>query len=308
LIPEARADDGSSKEPAPVGLTGTDLSFLDQEIHVVQTRKKKEARIRDSRKAHVPPPPPLDVRARTGLLGRYMLERYLELPPLTLEEVDGAVYMRATAMRALRGCPDRVRSFWRDRRWQFFRVFRLKSRPELPHPWFEIALPGGYFAVSGKAIDLASNEAELAFLLVRQLVRELRVKRASVRFPKAGWPGSLAPKAEELWDKVLKAQSTKDAEGFDVADDIAVDTTAIECISAAGYRPMAAIAYLKKLALHREQPWAAWFAKNAIGLDYRLERVTELTQTAVAEERFPEGLDSREKRFASAVKQWNLLP
>jgi hypothetical protein len=304
LFPEARASD----EPAPMGLTGTDLSFLDQEIKVVETRKRKEARAKESKRAHVPSPPPLDDQARTGLLGRYMLERYLELPPLSLEEVDGYVYMRATAMRALNGCPARVRDYWKTHRWGFFRVFHLKSRPEIKHPWFEIALPGGYFAVSGKAIDVAGNEAELAFLLVRQLVRVLRVKRPAVRLAKAGWPEALGPKAEELWDLELKAQSTKDAEGYDVADEIAVDAQAIECISNAGYRPMAAIAYLRKLALHRDEPWAAWYAQHAIGLDYRIEQVTEFTKKALAEEKFPEGQDSRQKRFASAVKQWNLLP
>lgn len=306
LFPEAFAAEEDA--PAPMGLTGTDLSFLDQEIKVVQARKKKEAKIRDSRRAHVPNPPAIDDKIRTGLLGRYMLSRYLELPPLSMEEVDGHVYLRATAMRALQGCPKEVQKFWANRRWGFFRVYRLKSRPETRHPWFEIALPGGYFAVSGKAIEVAGNEAELAFLLVRQMVREPRIKRPAVRFAKTGWPESLAGKAEELWDQVLKAQSTKDSEGFDVSDEIAVDTQAIECITRAGYRPLAGIAYLRKLALHKEEPWAAWYHQHVIGLDYRIGRVTEITQQAIAEGKFPEGTDSREKRFASAVKQWNILP
>jgi len=93
-----------------------------------------------------------------------------------------------------------------------------------------------------------------------------------------------------------------------VADEIAVDVEAAECLSRSGYRPMSAVAYLRKLSLHKEEPWADWYKQHVIGLDYRIERVTELTQQAVAEQKFPEGKDSREKRFASAVKQWNILP
>ncbi|MGZ3718773.1 MAG: hypothetical protein ACXWR1_10555 [Bdellovibrionota bacterium] len=303
-IPAAQA----AEEPATLGLTGTDLSFLDQEIKVVQDRKKRETRIKEAKKVHVPSPPPLDDKIRTGLLGRYMLERYLEMPQLSMEEVDGHVYMRATAMRALRGCSAKVQNFWKERRWDYFRVFRLKSRSEVKHPWFEIALPGGYFGLSARAIELAGNEAELAFVLVRQLVRELRVKRPALRFEKKGWPENLSPKAEELWDQVLKAQSTKDSVNLDVADEIAVDTQAIACISNAGYRPMAGIAYLRKLSLNKDEPWATWYTQHSIGLDYRIERVTAIVQEALAQEKYPEGKDSREKRFLSAAKQWNILP
>jgi hypothetical protein len=309
FFPAAYADEQpAAQSDAPMGLTGADLRFLDQEIKVVQRTKQKEAQIREMRRAKVPSPPPLDEKTREGILGRFMLDRYLDLPPLSLEEVDGYIYMRATAMRALQGCSVETQNYWKKRRWGFFRVYRLKSRPEIKQPWFEIALPGGYFGVSGKAIELASDEAELAFLLVRQLVRELHVKRPAVKMGQTDWPKSLVPKAEELWDRELKVQSTKENEGFDVADDIAIDMQAIECISKAGYRPMSAIAYLKKQAFHREDPWATWYAQHAIGLDYRIERVTELAQEALAEQKFPEGKDGQSKRFASAVKQWNILP
>lgn len=306
LIPSAFASDDDS--PAPLGLTGTDLSFLDQEIKVVQNRHAQEARKRVAKQVRVPLAPAIDDRTRAGLLGRHMLERYLELPPLSMEEVDGHIYMRALAMRALGGCSAKVRDYWKARRWGYFRVYRLKSRPEVKHPWFEIALPGGYFALSGRAIELAADEAELAFVLVRQLVREPRLKRPPFHFAKQGWPESLSPKAEQLWDQVLKAQSTKDAEGFDVADEIAVDQEAVQCLSTAGYRPMSAVAYLRKLAFNKDQPWAAWYAQHTIGLDYRIERLTALTQEALAQQKFPEGKDSRAKRYASAVKQWNILP
>ncbi len=305
IFPLAFADD---KEPAPMGLTGTDLSFLDQEIHVIQEKRKAEARLRESRKLKTPPPPPLNNTVRAGVLGRFLLERYLELPPLSLEEVDGYIYMRATAMRALRGCPKSVQAYWKNRRWAHFRAFRLKSRPEIRHPWLELALPGGTFAVSARAIEQASNEAELAFLLVRQLARELRLKRKAPSFDVKGWPQSLPATAEQVWDDVLKAQSTKDAEGIDVSDEIAVDMLAAECIARAGYRPMAAHAYLKKMLLAKEEPWAEWFSKNSIGISYRIERLATLIQEAVAQGKFPDGNDSQAKRFASAARQWNLLP
>lgn len=306
LIPTAHAEEEDA--PAPLGLTGTDLSFLEQEIKVIQTKKKVEARQREMKRLKIPTPPPLDDKIRRGILGRYMLERYLELPSLSMEEVDGWVYMRATAMRAFQGCPKKVRDFWQDRRWNFFRVFRLKSRPQIKHPWFEIALPGGYFALSGKAIELATNEAELAFVLVRQLVRELHVKRPAMKFDKKSWPESLQAQSEVIWDQVLKAQSTKDAENIDVSNEIAIDMQAVECISRSGYRPLSAVAYLRKLALNKEEPWAEWYTKNSIGLDYRIERVRALTEEAIAQQKFPAGRDSQAKRFASAAKQWNLLP
>ena len=306
LIPEAFA--GEDKSPAPLGLTGTDLSFLDQEVKVVKNRHAQEARAREAKHVHIPATPVIDDKTRTGLLGRYMLERYLELPPLSMEEVDGHIYMRATAMRALQGCSAKIKNFWKDRRWGYFRVYRLKSRPEIKQPWFEVALPGGYFALSGRAIELAADEAELAFLLARQLVRETRLKRPAVKFTKQGWPEALTAKAEQLWDQALKTQSTKDSDGFDVADEIAVDQEATACIANAGYRPMAAIAYLRKLAFNKDQPWATWYSQHAIGLDYRIERLTTLTQEAIAQQQIPDGPDSRAKRFASAVKQWNILP
>ncbi len=311
FLPEASAEEAGKSEEgtsAPMGLTGTDLSFLDQEIEVLQSKKKNETIKRIAKKLKIPPAPILDDTIRRGLLGRYLLERYLELPPLTLEEVDGFIYMRATAQRALLGCPKQIQDHWKKRRWNFLRIYRLKSRSEEKNPWFEIALPGGYFALSGRAIELAGNEAELAFLLVRQLVRDLHVTAPALHFNKKSWPGSLKEQSEEVWDKMLKSQSTKDSENLDVSDEIEVDMQAIECLGRAGYRPLAAIAYLKKLTLNREQPWAAWFTKHSIGLEYRIERVLALTQESLAHQKFPEGKDSQTKRFAAAAKQWNILP
>jgi hypothetical protein len=299
-----------SPAPASLGLIGADLSFLDQEIEVIEAKKRSEKKAKESRKLKTPPLPALDAPTKHGMLGRFMLERYLELPPLSMEEVDGHIYLRATAQRALAGCPAAVQDYWKNRRWGFFRVFRLKSRPEQRHPWFEIALPGGYFALSARAIAQAGNEAELAFLLVRQLSRELRLgsKRKAPVFDLKNWPSSLVPLSEEVWDSYLRDQSTREAKDFDVSDEIAVDMQAIECISRAGYRPMAAVAYLKKLLVNREEPWAEWYVKHSIGLEYRTTRVAELVPQAIAQQKFPEGADSMEKRFTSASRQWNLLP
>ena len=48
--------------------------------------------------------------------------------------------------------------------------------------------------------------------------------------------------------------------------------------------------------------------KHSIGLEYRVERVAALVTQALAQRKFPEGKESMEKRFASASRQWNLLP
>ncbi len=292
----------------PVGFSGTDLNFLDQEFAVVQKQKKKAQAARAASKLNPPKPPALDSSIRTQVLGRFMLEKYFELPVLTHEEVDGYVYMRATAMRALEGCAPDIRKYWEGRRWSAFRVYRLKSRPAEKHPWLEVALPGAYFTTSARAIDVATNEAELAFLLVRPLVRELKIQRKPVAFVAKDWPASLVALSEELWDGVLRAQSTRDSANLDVSDEINVDLLATECIARAGYRPQAGLNYLRKLALHREAPWAAWFFQHSIGLDYRLERFAELVDEALAKKRFPSGTVINNKRFSSATKHWNLLP
>jgi hypothetical protein len=296
------------KDPAPLGLSGTDLGFLDQEFRVIQDKKKAEAAKREARRLKPPSILPLDQSLRTAILGRYMLQKYFELPPLTHEEVDGFIYMRATAMRSLAGCPKSIRDYWQGRRWNIFRAYRLKSRPEIPHPWLETSLPGGYFTVSGRAIEQAGNEAELAFLLVRPLVREMRLQRPKVKFNPKQWPADLESLSEEQWSHTLKAQSTKDSANLDVADEIAVDMIATECVSRAGYRPMAGLSYLRNLNAKKETPWAKWFFEHSIGLEYRLERLGSLVEEALAKDKFPAGKSSNPKRFATASRYWNLLP
>lgn len=304
--PEAHAE-GEEKAPT-IGLSGTDLNFLDQEFLVKKSGLDSAAVAANAKKLRAPPAPALDGKVKTALLGRYMLEKYFELPPLTHEEVDGYIYMRATAMRALSGCGNSVKEYWKNRRWNLFRVFRLKSRPEIKQPWLEVSLPGGYFAYSARAIDGAANEAELAFLLVRPLVREMRLERKTPQFAGKAWPAALNTLSEELWDQVLRSQSTKDSDNLDVADEIAVDIAAVECISRAGYRPAAGLSYLRKLSTKKEEAWAAWFFENAIGLDYRIERVNALVDESLAQKKFPAGQTTNVKRFGTAARHWNVMP
>lgn len=305
IIPEAHAEETGDSD---LGLTGTDLGFLDQEFQVLQTRKVKTEKRKQAQRAHAPKFPPLDDSARNSILGRFMLRKYFDFPQFSHEELDGYVYMKAAATRALRGCPKPVRDFWAGRPWNFLRVYRLKSRPEEKHPWMQYRLPGGYFAVSGRAIDIAGNEAELAFLLVRALVEETRLKRRQPSFPKRGWPKTLEALSEEQWEKSLHAQSTKDGDAVDVAHDIAVDAAAVECISRAGYRPIAALSYLRRLSARRDEPWSKRFFDENPGLDYRLDRSAALVEDGLSKRRFPEGKSSNVKRFATASRHWNLLP
>lgn len=304
LIPSALAE-----EPSPsMGLTGTDLGFLEQEFKVIQDKKRAERARQKALQAHAPKFPPLDAEIRTSILGRYMLHKYFEFPPFTHEEVDGYIYMKATALRALRGCPKSVQQFWQKRPWHFLRVYRLKSRPEPKYPWLTAYLPGGYFTISAKAIDTAGNEAELAFLLVRSLVSESLLKRKAPVFPKKNWAASLAAVSEEHWEQALFADKTKTGEAVDVAHDIEADVIATECMSRSGYRPIAGLSYLRKLSTKKEEKWASWFFEHSPGLEYRLDRAATLIEQALSKKSYPEGKASNIKRFATASRFWNLLP
>ena len=305
---EAVSNDPKFPAAAAMGLSGTDLQFLDQEFAVVQKEKARQEKIRLSKILRPPPPPKLDQAARISILGRFMLQKYFELPVLTHEEIDGHIYMRATALRALEGCAKNIQDHWKNRHWNTFRVFRLKSRPDPKHPWLDLSLPGGYFTYSARAIDLANNEAELAFLLVRPLVKESRLKRPAPQIGAKGWPSSLQVQSELIWDRTLRAQSTRDSENLDVADDIAIDLQALECIAKAGYSPVAGLGYLRKLAAAREEPWSKWFVDHSIGLEYRLEQDSKQLEDSLAKQRFPAGRVTNTKRFSLATTRWNLMP
>jgi hypothetical protein len=303
-LPEARAAD--EKDPPPMGLSGTDLNFLDQEFRVIQEKKSVAKHRRDSLRLQPPPPPALDATVKEALFSRHLLQKKLSLPPLTHEELDGFIYMRATAMRALNGCPKEVRDYWKNRRWNFFRFFREKDDASIRHPWMDVALPGGYFALSARSLDVAGNEAEMAFLLVRPLVREKRLKRK--KFPLPSKSADLDKDAEEAWRSWQNSQSTKESANLDVADEIAVDLVATECISRAGYRPMSGLSYMRKLSAKREENWAKWHFEHSIGWDYRLERLAAGLEESLLKKSFPEGKATNPKRFTTASRHWNLLP
>jgi hypothetical protein len=143
---------------------------------------------------------------------------------------------------------------------------------------------------------------------VRPLVRELRLRHKKPAFHAKAWPRELEALSEDLWSQTLKAQSTKDSENLDVADEIAVDLAASECVSRAGYRPLSGISYLRKLSGKRGESWSKWFFERTIGLDYRLERFSALLDEALAKDKFPAGKTSNPKRFATASRYWNLIP
>lgn len=303
LFPQqlAWADDAPS-----MGLTGVDLTFLEQEFKIVQQQKQNAQAKKIAKVLMAPKVPALTDEIKRAITARQLLPHYLDLPKLSHEEVDGYIYMRATTLRALRGCAKPVQDFWKNRPWNIFRFYRLKSQSEIKNPWLQVSLPSGYFAVSARAIDVAANEAELAFLLIRPLVRELRLKRKAMSVK--NWPNSMQEQAEEQWQDVMKLASTRDSENLDIADEIAVDMGAVECLSRAGYKSEAGLNYLQRLVMQKDESWAKWYFDNSIGIDYRMERVATLLDQYLAKAKFPRGSASNRKRFSTAEKFWNILP
>ena len=302
----AEAEDSNVQET--LGLTGADLKFLDQEFKAIEDIKKNKVHNIRSKVLQPPKFPAANNDVKTQVFSRYLLQKYFELPPLNHEEIDGSIYMRATAERTLRGCDAKLQKFWRNNRWRVFRIYRLKSRPEEKNPWLDLALPGGYFTFSARAIDLASNEAELAFLLIRSFAKEYYLHRKSLRFPKKNWEKEIPALSEEHWSSIIRSQSFKYQANLDVADDIKIDMAALRCVANAGYQSQSAIHYLKKISANKEQSWAQWFQEHNPGIDYRLDRIQELREEEVATQRMPESKTLNIKRFSNAAKQWNLLP
>jgi hypothetical protein len=299
----------ANAEPAAesVGLTGTDLSFLDQEFQVVQQKKIEQKKKLEALKLKPPGAPPLTEQVKLALLGRYIASQHLQVPPLNHEEVDGFFYLKAVAKRALQGCPQKVQKFWQDRHWNFFRFYRTKNSP-VAYPWQEVSLPGGYFGLSAKAIDLAGDESELAFLLIRQLVRESRLKFPKVKFPAKDWWRLLPEKSEDIFAARLKAQSGKFSDNLDVSDEIQIDLIAAECLAKSGYQAQSAHIFLRRMLMQREERWSQWYFQQAIGFEYRTEQVGERLKKEMELQKWnPDGVRNQ-KRFASVVKQWNLMP
>jgi hypothetical protein len=303
LETEAQAEEKIQDE---YGLVGANLDFLKQEFSAQQSLHQKVEKKRLQKILLPPRVAALSSKVKTDILGRYMLNKYFTMPQLSHDEVDGFIYMKAITERALEGCSPKIQAYWQKRHWNIFRVYQLKSQAD-KNPWYQLELPGGYFSVSARAIDTANNEAELAFLLIRPLVRELRIHPPAPKFGKK-WPEELASLSETEWQEVLKNQSTLNSKNVDVSDEIQVDTDAVECLSRAGYASGAPLSYLKHLSMSREQPWAKWLSENMIGIDYRVERLGALIPEAIASHSFPEGHVVNQKRFSQATKGWNVLP
>ncbi len=288
------------------GLLGADLDFLKQEFTAKQNAHQAEAMKRRKKILSAPRIPALNTKVKSAILGRYMINKYFTMPQLSHDEVDGFVYMKAIAERTLEACPKKIQAYWQKRHWNIFRIYQLKSHLEEKNPWLQLELPGGYFAVSARAIDTASNEAELAYLLIRPMVRAVHIPPSKVSFGKK-WPEELANLSEEQWLQVLKDQSTLESKNVDVADEILVDQEAVECVSRAGYASGAPLSFLKRISQSRSMPWASWLSENMIGIDYRVERLSSFTPNAIARQSFPAGSIVNQKRFSQATKGWNIL-
>ncbi|NUM88127.1 MAG: hypothetical protein HUU37_02890 [Bdellovibrionales bacterium] len=293
----------ASEDPS-LGLSGADLKFLEEEFHAVQEEKKKEEKTRIARILRAPPVAPLSASVQAGVFGRYLLATKFSLPALNHEEVDGNIYMRAVARRVLEGCPKKILSHWEGRPWQIVRVLGWAGATERTKEWVQAELPGGYFAVSARAIEQAGNEAELAWLVARPLVRSVFLKWPKLSF--AAWPASLS--APEAWSGILRAQSPKDAPGVDVGDELAVDETAFQCLAGAGYDPGAGLGYLKRLSVARDQAWAKWFFEHHVGFDYRLQRANALLLQGQARGKIGKASTTNPKRFRAATRLWNVVP
>ena len=301
LLHAAWAEDATPS----IGLSGPTMKFLDDEIGELKRIDEKKKQEIAARTLKPPVFDPVDDEMKSSILSRYLLWKKFEFPTLNHEEVDGTIYMRATAMRALRGCPKEIQSYWDNIRWNFFRIYRYKNGPA--NPWLQFSLPGGFFLVSAKAIELAADESELAFLLVRALVREQSLEKHKIIFAK-NWEANVAELAETEWANRLKIQNTKENKNIDVSDEIKTDQIAAECVSVAGYDPKSGFHYLKRLASKKDLPWAKDFFEYSIGLDYRVERFETLLEENVAKQKFEMGTVRNGKRFATAAKYWNILP
>ena len=299
---------GADKNDPNLGLTGTDLQFLQQEIKVVQEEKKKQEKVRISKILRAPKVKPLDDGLRRVVLGRFLAAENLHFPELLHEEVDGTVYMRAITERALEGCSDKLLKYWRDKRWVVFRILGVKGEKDTDRNWHQLELPGGTFAVSARAIDAAQNEAELAFLLLRPLVRSTVLKFKLPKYPPKTWAQEVKEHGDDIWNTVNRSQSLRDAENLDAADELDVDKLTMQCISRAGYDSAAAISYLQHLSLGREEAWSKPFFDHFIGFDYRLKRMGELRAEGIAKGEIKAGGVFNKKRFQAVARLWNVIP
>lgn len=307
LLPSAQAAEEEKIEKS-LGLIGADLDFLQQEFRQINTKKNKEVQVKNAKILRPPVIPAADIGTKTNLMGRYLAYRSLKLPTLSHEEIDGSLYMQAVARRVLDACSEPQQKLWKNQRWQIFRFMHLQSEGMPQNAWLQFELPGHYFAVSAKAIALASNEAELAFLLARPFLRAAKVKHEKITFSKKGLAENLRTMAPEVWEKIQRNQSTKLSENLDIGDEVEMDLATMTCMARAGYNPDAGITYLKKLAASKDQSWSKWFHENNIGIDYRMERTAKLLKEEKAKAQIANATVVNKKRFQKAVELWNYLP
>lgn len=289
----------------PIGLSGAHLGFLHEETMAVIVEHKKEKKIVESKILKAREIKAITKNVKHEIMARYISERELSLPSLTHEEVDGNIYMQAILQRALSGCSKKIQSYWKDKHWFAFRIYGLKTKPSEKDIWYQFRLPGGYFAVSDRAIATAQNEAELAYLLVRPLVRDSRLAKINMNLDVKDWAQALREQEPKVWADSLRAQSTKLSKNLDVADEISVDLEASECLARSGYHWQAGLRYLQRMRSNSKETWAAWFIENSIGLDYHLEQLEERLQEAINHKQFPDSDTLNRKRFQTAIELWN---
>ena len=296
LFPAALAEEKS------LGLVGPKIDFLTQEFQVLEGERKKEEQRRELLILKAPSMKPLDNPAKDRILARFLVQRYMELPSLSHEEIDGSLYMRAITLRALEACPTEVQKYWKNKSWSILRFLQLRG--EGGKSWKQIALPGYTFAVSAKAIDSATNEAELAYLLLRPMVSLAQRNYQAKKQLSGQWPMNLSENAGSAWQNSRHVLSSKHTEGVDVADEIAADKTSLECLAKAGYAPQAALNYLRRMILAKEEKD---FHEQSIGLEYRLEKFEEFLLQAREKNLFPLNGAVNSKRYTQALRFWNVL-
>jgi hypothetical protein len=292
-------------EGPPLGLSGIHLGFLEQEAVVVKKQQAQELKMKQAKILKPREIKPIDEQTKILILSRLIAERELNIPALNHEEVDGNLYMRAITKRALDGCPASIRDSWKDRHWFVFRIFGLKEKKDEKNIWYQFAMPGGYFAISNRAIAQAKNEAELAFVLLRPFVRQERLEALTFATDAKEWPMQLRDQADRVWADLQRVQSTKLSKNLDVADEITVDLLTSECIANAGYQSDAGLRYLQRLRNNRDETWAKWFIEHSIGLDYRLQQLGLKLQEEMRLKKIPESETINRKRFETAIEIWN---
>lgn len=301
-IPSANA---ARKNAKALGFAGANLDFLQAESRKLEAKRNREREQALAKILKPPVVPPAEAVDKNFFFGRYLAYRNFELPSLSHEEVDGHLYLRAITTRTLRGCANETKNFFMERFWNAVRVRTMIGRPAGENLWFQFALPGNLFLHSDQVLRLATDEAELAFALIRPLVMTAKVGEIDWAFSEK-WLESLPKQAGDAITRLRNQHSSRFNPNLDVAADLAIDLAAIQCLAAAGYRASAGLSYLAKLRTARESDWASWFMSTNVGLDYRLERLEKDLQLRIKEGTIRNGMVTNKRRLLAAQKLWNL--